>query len=101
LNLNKVIVVLLEHKPHFSLRELGQSLLHIGRHLPAVLAMAVCNCEEMAVFEATEVGHGDPGILVGLVRVRKGLASLRGEGELGHAVRIHLFWVSCIERVRL
>ena len=80
----------MEHEAHLSFDELWQSLLHVGRNFTAVLSMAVCHGEKVAVFEAAEVGHRDPSILVLLVWVRGRLASLGCKGKLGDTVGVHL-----------
>ena len=96
-----MIVVLLEHEAHLSLDELGQALLHIARDLAPKLAVAISYREEVAVLEAAEVRHSNPGILVLLVRVRGRLARLCSERELRHAVGVHLARVSRVIGVLL
>lgn len=88
--LEQVLVVLLEHEAHLCLDELRQALLHVARHFPPVLTVAVRHREKVAVLEAAEVGHCDPRILVLLVRVGGRLARLGGEGKLSHTVGVHL-----------
>jgi len=50
------------------------------------------------VLLAAKVRHCDPHVLVYLVGVRGGNASLSGKGKLGHAVSVHLFGVRRVER---
>jgi len=45
--------------------------------------------------------HRDPRVLIRLVRVRRRLARLRREGELGHTVGVHLLGVGSVVRVLL
>ena len=99
--LQEVIVVLLEHEAHFSLDELRQALLHVAGDLAAELAVAISHREEVAVLEAAEVRHGNPGVLVLLVRVRGRLACLCSERELCHAVSVHLARVGRVVGVLL
>ena len=96
-----MIVVLLEHEAHLSLDELRQALLHIARDLAPELAVAISDREEVAVLETAEVRHGNPGVLVLLVRVRGRLARLCSERELRHAVGVHLARVGRVVGVLL
>ena len=99
--LKEVIVVFLEHEAHLGLDELGQALLHVARDLAAELAVAIGHREEVAVLEAAEVRHRNPGVLVLLVRVRGRLACLCSERELRHAVGVHLARVGRVVGVLL
>lgn len=96
-----MLVILLEHKPHLSLDELRQTLLHIARNFTSILAMAICHSEKVAVFETAEMRYCDPRVLILLVGIRGGLACLCSESELSHAVCVHLSWISRIKRVFL
>ena len=96
-----MFVVLLEHVSHFSLYKLWKALFHVAGNLSSILTMAVSHSEKVTVFQTTEMGHCDPGVLILLVRIGWRLACFRGKGKLGDAVSVHLSWVGGVERVLL
>lgn len=53
----------------------------------------------MAVFKTTEVWNCNPSVLVLFVGITWGLARFSGKGKFGHAVRVHLFWITCVKSV--
>lgn len=92
-------MVFAENIAHVCLDILGQADFKLARDFTTPLAVTISDREEVAIFETTEVRHGDPTILVGLVRVRWRLASLGCESKFGYAVCKHLFRVRSVEAV--
>jgi hypothetical protein len=72
---------------------LRQLLLQVARHLLAMLAVTVGDGEKVAELHTAEMRHRDPHVLVHLVRVTWRDTCLRGEGELGNRVGVHLLGV--------
>lgn len=72
---------------------LGQPRLEVATDLLSVLAMAVSNCEEMAVLKAAEVRDGNPPVLIDFVRVAGGQSRLGGKCKLSHTVSEHLLGI--------
>ena len=67
----EILGVLLEHEAELSVQVLWQLLLQELADLLAVLAVTVCNCEEVAILEAAEVRHRDPHVLVHFIWVAR------------------------------
>ena len=93
--------VLLEHETELRIQILREFLLQELADFLAMLAVAVRNGEEMAILEATKVGHRDPHVLVHFVGVAWREAGLRGERKFRDRVRVHLLRVAGIVRKRL
>ena len=69
LMLLQLICVLFENVPELRVKILWKPLFQECAHLLAILAVTVTNSEEMAVFEAAEVWHCDPNVLIYLLGI--------------------------------
>jgi hypothetical protein len=72
---------------------LRQSRLKVPTDFLSMLTVSISNSEEMAVFQATEVGNGDPSILINLVRIARGKTCLSSECEFSNAISKHLLGI--------
>jgi len=60
-------MIFVEHVTQLDLNMGWQALFHHCGDFATPLTMSISNSEEMAIFEATEVRHSDPGVLILLV----------------------------------
>lgn len=72
---------------------LRQSRLEVPTDFLPMLTVSISNSEEVAVLQATEVGNGDPSILINLVRVARGKACFSSECEFCNAISKHLLGI--------
>lgn len=63
-----------------------------------MLTVTISDGEEVAVLEATEMWHCDPHVLVNLIWVARGQASLGRESKLCHGIRVHLLRIARVVR---
>lgn len=86
-------MILGENEAKVCLYVLLKAHLQLTRDFASPLTVTVCHCEEVAVFETTEVRHSDPSVLVCLMGVRWRLTCLGSESKLSDAVCKHLLRV--------
>lgn len=94
--------VAFHHKLQLLVKVDRQPVLQVSTHLFSVLTVAVTDTEEVGVLELAEVGHGDPDVLIHLLRVGRRETGFGCKGKLGHTVCPHLLRVrpSISERLR-
>lgn len=96
-----MLIVFLKHEAHFSFYELRKTLLHVSGDFSAVLAVTISDREKVAVFKAAEMWYSNPSVLVGFMRVRRGLPSFGSKCELSYTVCVHLFRVRRVKGILL
>ena len=89
--------VLFENIPQLRIKVLRQPLLQKCADFFTILAVPVADWEKVAIFEAAEVRHSYPNVLVYLLWIWRRQSSLCSEGEFGDSICIHLFWICRIE----
>ena len=94
-----LLLILLKHKPEFSLEKHRQLVLEISWYFSSPLAMTIANWEKVTVLNPAKVRNRDPIVLILFVRIWRCEASLGGKGELCHTVSWHLFGICIGKRV--